>query len=406
MYKHSTSTGVQNLQASLKSAPDTLAWPQIFEAIGKSLPLTVGLVTSTLPRGTLQVVQPSKVSESLVKAYGKEFHAEDRATWAAIRQQKPLRASEVWEAGTYELSRYVRDFLQPHGLRYLAVAPLKGPVFEGYPGAIHLYRSADQGDFSDAELAELGEMVTAIDEATQSARAARVGEATLSAWGHRAPSRQFVFNAQIQPQWPAKDEDLAALDERLWQQMAQDARQRLTHLADQESTSDRLQLPDTRGDLWTFRAVALKNYPALGGGAFVIYSLQPECLDWSILQGADFQADRDVARLIPALKFMKQEFHRSPTLGEIAKTVHLSPFHFHRQFTEMLGLTPKHFLLECQIEEAKKQLIARQKDLAKIATDCGFAHQSHFTSRFKQATGLTPTRWRRLASERSKSVGA
>ena len=87
-----------------------------------------------------------------------------------------------------------------------------------------------------------------------------------------------------------------------------------------------------------------------------------------------------------------------PTLTEIARQVHLSPFHFHRRFAELLGLTPKHYLLECQITQAKQELLARKKELAQIATDCGFAHQSHFTSRFKQATGLTPTRWRRLAS--------
>ncbi len=65
-----------------------------------------------------------------------------------------------------------------------------------------------------------------------------------------------------------------------------------------------------------------------------------------------------------------------------------------------MGLTPKHFLLECQIQEAKTELVTRNKPLPQLATDCGFAHQSHFTSRFKQATGLTPTRWRRLAAER------
>ena len=52
--------------------------------------------------------------------------------------------------------------------------------------------------------------------------------------------------------------------------------------------------------------------------------------------------------------------------------------------------------------KAKRELLAREKDLAQIATDCGFAHQSHFTSRFKQATGLTPTRWRRMMTEREK----
>ena len=47
----------------------------------------------------------------------------------------------------------------------------------------------------------------------------------------------------------------------------------------------------------------------------------------------------------------------------------------------------------------KTELLAGQKELVDIAKNCGFAHQSHFTSRFKQATGLTPTRWRRSAQE-------
>jgi AraC family transcriptional regulator len=44
-------------------------------------------------------------------------------------------------------------------------------------------------------------------------------------------------------------------------------------------------------------------------------------------------------------------------------------------------------------------MFAGDKDLVEIANFCGFAHQSHFTSRFKQATGLTPTGWRRLCDE-------
>ena len=34
---------------------------------------------------------------------------------------------------------------------------------------------------------------------------------------------------------------------------------------------------------------------------------------------------------------MQQEFHRTPTLDEISAKAHLSPFHFHRRFTELLG---------------------------------------------------------------------
>jgi AraC-like DNA-binding protein len=162
---------------------------------------------------------------------------------------------------------------------------------------------------------------------------------------------------------------------------------------------DRVQLADSRADLWTFRAVTYAKYPAVGEGPFVLFCLQPGCTEWGAVRPGDLAADPELARLIPALRFMKQEFHRGPTLGEISRQVHLSPFHFHRRFAELLGLTPKHFLLECQINQAKVELLARKKELAQIATDCGFAHQSHFTSRFKQATGLTPTRWRRLATE-------
>src|SRR3712207_790588 len=100
---------------------------------------------------------------------------------------------------------------------------------------------------------------------------------------------------------------------------------------------------------------------------------------------------------------MQEEFQRGPTLVDIARQVELSPFHFHRRFTELLGLTPKQFLLDCQIHQAKVDLLARKKELVQIAKECGFAHQSHFTSRFKQATGLTPTRWRRMATARAEA---
>ncbi|HSU67456.1 MAG TPA: AraC family transcriptional regulator, partial [Tepidisphaeraceae bacterium] len=186
--------------------------------------------------------------------------------------------------------------------------------------------------------------------------------------------------------------------------MIDQARRRVQHLNGDGQDIDRVLLPDEHGDIWTFRVATYRSYPALGEGAYTFFCLTPTCADWGNVKPADFQADQELSRLIPALKFMQQEFHRGPTLVEIAKQVELSPFHFHRRFTELLGLTPKQYLLECQIHEAKTQLLSRTKDLASIARDCGFAHQSHFTSRFKQATGLTPTRWRRMMTERGKAV--
>ena len=211
----------------------------------------------------------------------------------------------------------------------------------------------------------------------------------------RPNSRLFVFDDAGKQIFERAD--FATLDQRLRTLMAEETKARLNKLNGQLVTADRVQLPDSRGDLWTFRVVTYSRYPGIADAPVVVFAMTPTCAEWSLVRPQDVAADAEMARLIPSLKFMRQEFHRGPTLTEIAKQVHLSPFHFHRRFAELLGLTPKHYMLECQINQAKQELVARKKDLAQVATDCGFAHQSHFTSRFKQATGLTPTRWRRLA---------
>ena len=196
--------------------------------------------------------------------------------------------------------------------------------------------------------------------------------------------------------------ELASLDSRLREQMLDHAKRRMHQLNGHGSVADRMTVPDSHGDVWVFRLVTYKRYPALGDGPITFVCRQPACGDWSSIKPQDFSADHELSRLIPALKFMQEEYSRGPTLVEISKQVDLSPFHFHRRFTELLGLTPKQFLLECQIHDAKNGLLDSQKELVQIARDCGFAHQSHFTSRFKQATGLTPTRWRRMVSARRR----
>ena len=388
----------------MKSAKgETLGYAQIFEQIRAQIPSAEAMIVTTLPRGSLQVAQPQRLPEQILRGYGKELHAFDRLTWRTIEKGVPVRAADCWESGQLESSRYYSEFMVPNGFRFAVAAPLAAPVFEGYPGAIHLYRTGEQGAFSREELDLLAGIAEKLDAAiahTRSARKARPSAETEKL-KRRAGSRTFIFDKQVRPV-PA-GADPKVLDDRVRQQMLQIVRQKLEHLNGKATVGDRVPLPDSSGDLWVFRVVTHREYPALGDGPFVFFCQQPAITDWSALRPADFQADNELSRLVPAIKFMETEFHRGPTLGEIAKQVHLSPFHFHRRFTELLGITPKHFLLDCQIDQAKKQLLARDTDLAQIATACGFAHQSHFTSRFKQATGLTPTRWRRFAVESIKS---
>jgi AraC family transcriptional regulator len=83
---------------------------------------------------------------------------------------------------------------------------------------------------------------------------------------------------------------------------------------------------------------------------------------------------------------------KRPDLGQAAIRARLSAFHFHRRFKFYFGTTPKRIVFEHQIEKAK-QLMLNGEKLKSVATLCGFAHQAHFTMRFRQAVGQTPAEW-------------
>jgi AraC-like DNA-binding protein len=374
---------------------ESQAYRHFIDSLSKSVPFSEAVLATSLPRGGLQLVQPQKMPDAFLKGYSKEWQVEDDAAWGAIVAGKAVRGNAE--------SKYVLSFLSSFGYQHVAAVPVEDPVLNGYIGVLELHRTAEQGAFTSKELEKLNEAAEELSEALRQVRSSRSTANPLGGvdWVKRPKQLQFVVDRHGSV--ILFKSSFESLDHRLRDQILHETRKSIQHLPEEGSQSSRLLLPDEAGDHWTLNAVAFRSFPALSGGPVVFFCLQPACPEWSLLRPGDFAGDAEMSRLVPAIRFMEQEFHRGPTLTEIAKTVHLSPFHFHRRFTELFGLTPKHFLLECQIHDAKGHLMTGEKELTKIAADCGFAHQSHFTSRFKQATGLTPTRWRRMAHDRQSS---
>jgi len=61
------------------------------------------------------------------------------------------------------------------------------------------------------------------------------------------------------------------------------------------------------GDLWTFRAIVYKSYPGLSADPIVLFAMQPSCAEWAARANRRiFKPDAELARLIPAMKFMRQ----------------------------------------------------------------------------------------------------
>lgn len=380
---------------------DSLSFPQLFDSFAKEVTFSSAMLVTLMPRGGLQIAQPQRVSEPLLRAYLRDYAVEDRTVWQALVSGKPAKSSKHFSKADMDGTYFMTRFLRPNGYYYYGAAPVASAVFEGYPAVLWVGRTQEQGDFTEAELGTLEKLANELSHSLVETRAARL-PASFDAklpWLHNLSEKVYVFDERLKQVLPAKNP--AGLDGVLHDHMIRQARLAHEQLKNKEEVVDRALLPDSEGDLWTFHVTGYGALPAVGEGPYVVLTLQPQAADWITLSNSDFAADSELSRLLPAVRFMSKEFRSSPTLNDIAKQVHLSPFHFHRRFTELMGLTPKHFLLECQIHEAKTELMNKNKPLPQLATDTGFAHQSHFTSRFKQSTGLTPTRWRRLAARRS-----
>src|SRR4051812_12527452 len=171
MHKPVVTANAAEISSLMKSAQgESLPYRQIFDAVAKAIPCAQVLMVSSLPRGGLQIVQPSNCPEVLVKGYNRDFHTEDRLTWQAIQKGSPVRGTTAWGGGAYEGSRFVQELLEPAGLRNSVAAPLKAPVLAGYPGAIHLYRKLGDAPFTDEELEVLADIARQLDEGIDEVR--------------------------------------------------------------------------------------------------------------------------------------------------------------------------------------------------------------------------------------------
>ncbi|MCK6491308.1 MAG: helix-turn-helix domain-containing protein, partial [Planctomycetes bacterium] len=58
-----------------------------------------------------------------------------------------------------------------------------------------------------------------------------------------------------------------------------------------------------------------------------------------------------------------------------------------------------------QISAAKHLLRGGAQEVTAVALACGFPSSQHFATRFRQATGLTPSAYRRLATRLPAAAG-
>lgn len=109
-------------------------------------------------------------------------------------------------------------------------------------------------------------------------------------------------------------------------------------------------------------------------------------------------------KLRRVIEYMMENLEGSPTLEQMAAVVHLSPYHFARQFKTATGLAPHQYVISRRVEKAQYLLRTNGRlGLAEVACHSGFASQGHLCLHFKRIVGVTPRRFREKAYGKSTS---
>ncbi|EIM97539.1 AraC family transcriptional regulator [Paraburkholderia hospita] len=90
-----------------------------------------------------------------------------------------------------------------------------------------------------------------------------------------------------------------------------------------------------------------------------------------------------------AYEFMHEFWNRNVSLEDLSRESSMSTSDVCRRFSLAYGLTPHRYQLVLRVTKAKSRLLDGV-DISDVATETGFADQSHFGRHFKSIFGLTP----------------
>jgi AraC-like DNA-binding protein len=91
-----------------------------------------------------------------------------------------------------------------------------------------------------------------------------------------------------------------------------------------------------------------------------------------------------------------------PTTAELATRFNTSRRSLLRLFKATTGTSPSRYIEDMKIESARTLLATSKMSMKQIAHEAGYSTASHFSARFRQLTGLTPSTFRGMARRRER----
>lgn len=104
-------------------------------------------------------------------------------------------------------------------------------------------------------------------------------------------------------------------------------------------------------------------------------------------------------------KVQKESFDVRTNLSDIIEsTMHKDYNYLSSLFSSVEGVTIEKYFINLKIEKVKELLVYDEMTLSEIADQLGYSSVAHLSNQFKKVTGLTPSHFRDIGTERRKPL--
>ena len=111
------------------------------------------------------------------------------------------------------------------------------------------------------------------------------------------------------------------------------------------------------------------------------------------------EQDSDTLRfqqIIQTANYIEENYDKKISVPELAQMAYLSVRQYTRIFTQVIGLPPIEYLIDCRLNNACFLIKNSSKTITEIAETCGFTDKSAFSRMFRKKLKISPSEYRSL----------
>ena len=92
-------------------------------------------------------------------------------------------------------------------------------------------------------------------------------------------------------------------------------------------------------------------------------------------------------------RYIRDNYRQDISVELLAEIANLSPCYLVTIFKKVIGKSPKDYLIDYRMEQARRLLIETDLNVAQVAAYVGYQDASYFSSLFKQKEGIPPSKF-------------